>query len=61
MIDEAMVRRKVDELIPEMPLDERENLVEQVLWAVREYGVLRIMTIGDVVTKVVQDKAKTNS
>ncbi len=46
-------RRQINETFPDMPLNEKEETVDQIMEITERYGEMRLMTIGDVVIKTV--------
>ena len=48
------VRKVIREMMPSIPLDQQEEVTQQVLETVARYGFLRAATVGEVVVKVLE-------
>jgi len=60
MIPKELYRNKIRELFPSIPNDaEVEILLGQIDELLHKYGVLRVMTIGEVVKKVLEDSLES--
>lgn len=55
MIPKDLYRNKISEMHPDMPTDTKEEVLNQVDELIHKYGVLRVMTIGEIVRKVMED------
>lgn len=48
------IREMVREMFPTIPLPEQEEVTDQTIEVVQKYGVVRAMTIGEVVVRLVE-------
>jgi hypothetical protein len=54
MIDKNRARAVIREMFPNIPLPEQEKLLGQIQECLAKFGMLRTMTIGEVLEKLVE-------
>ncbi len=54
MIDVEPYRAKLREMMPKMPLNDQEEVINQIAEVLEQYGAIRIMMIGQVVKNVLR-------
>lgn len=54
------VRQELYKMMPEMPLEDREEILDETMEAVEKYGAIRLITMGEVAVRMVKSDLARN-